>query len=248
MQRLVTLRSKDIGGIYVAEYCLPHDACMTGPSFIVNFRRFAGATQQVRYISVSMQIREHRGFSGARSSYGPCKSVYINVSPGIIISNLSPYTLYVMPSTTKAETQPLSIAAGSMQSLMCSWQGHQFDQHALLVSLSPSLRGCSESHRSTPHEQPGTDSHVRSQTAAASFTDSFAWFLEEAAGLEQKQHAAPALQEATVTTSYQWRLPLLQATGARTHAYLRDDYDLVSQLHLNNKGNLEYGKLCRQSS
>ena len=233
-------------GFILLENYLPHDACMTGPSFIVKLCHFAGATQQVRYISVSMQTKEYRGFSGARSSYGPCKSVYIDVSPGIIISNLSPYTLYVMPSTARAETQPLSIAAGSMQSPMCLWQGHQFDQHALLVSLSPSLRGCSESHRSTPHEQHGTDSHVRSQTAAASFTDSFTRFLEEAAGLEQKQQHAPALQEATVTTSHQWRLPLLQATGARMHAYLRDDYDLVSQLDLDNKGSLENGKMCRQ--
>ncbi|BDA43314.1 probable vacuolar protein sorting-associated protein 13B [Coccomyxa sp. Obi] len=197
MQRLVTLRSNDIG-----------------------------AAQLIRYVSVSMQTREHRGFSAAHSFHGPCESIYINVSPGIIISNLSLYTLYVMPSTAEADTQPLSIAAGSMQSLMCSWQGHQVDQHALLVSLSPSLRGCLEPQNNAPDEQHEADSHVGDQAAAPSFMDSFARFLEEAAGVDQKQQAAPALQEATVTTSHQWRLPLFQATGARTHAHLRDDYDL----------------------
>ncbi|CAL8467188.1 g6724 [Coccomyxa elongata] len=69
MHSLVTLRSKDIG-----------------------------AAQQVRYVSVSIQTREHRGFSAALSVQEPCKSIYINVSPGIIISNLSPYTLYFILS------------------------------------------------------------------------------------------------------------------------------------------------------
>lgn len=208
---------------------------MTGPSYCEIISCSAGAAQQVRYISVSMQTREHRGFSAAYGFHGPCKSIYINVSPGTIISNLSPYTLYVMPSTAKADTQPLCIAAGSMQSLMCSWQGHQVDQHALLVSLSPTLRGCSEPQNSTQHEQHEADSDERIHTAAPSFIDSFARFLEEAAGVDQKQQAAPALQEATVTTSHQWRLPLFQTTGARTHAHLRDDYDRVSWLHKFNK-------------
>ncbi|CAL8468704.1 g8244 [Coccomyxa elongata] len=197
MHTLVTLRSKD-----------------------------TGAAQRVRYVSVSMQTREHRGFSAAHSFQGPCKSIYIDVSPGITISNLSPCTLYFMPSTAEADIQPLSISAGSMQSLMCSWQGHQIDQHDLLVSLSPSLRGCLESQDSAPHEQHEADTRVRVQTAAPSFMDSFARFLEEAAGVDQKQQAAPALQEATCTTSHQWRVPLFQTTGARSHAHLRDDYDL----------------------
>ncbi len=133
-----------------------------------------------------------------------------------------------MPSTAEADTQPLSIAAGSMQSLMCSWQGHQIDQHDILVSLSPSLRGSLKPQDSPPHEQHEADIHVIVQTAAPSFMDSFARFLEEAAGVDQKQQAAPALQEATCSTSHQWRLPLFHTPGARSHAHLRDDYDLVS--------------------
>lgn len=172
-----------------------------------------GACQQVHYVSAAVHVTQHGNLTPVGTFNGPCESTYIHVSPGLIVSNLTPWPLYVMPNTCEANSRPTAIAPGSMQPLLETWQGASVQQHALLVSLLDSI-----SADRTPPEQHGSDSQAASGKTAgqASFTDSFVRFLEEANGTEQKQLAAPeALPETAGTDSSQHSLSLFHSKGGR---------------------------------
>lgn len=175
-----------------------------------------------------MQVTEQRGIAPIGGFRGSCEGARISVFPGVAVSNLTPWTLHMMPSTAEAGSRPTAISAGSMQPLLDTWLGADVQQHALLVSLSQSITGCKPSHSIS--KQQGTAATAATQGPAPSFVDSFASFLEEAAGMERKQRAAPVLLEVPASDTSQRSLPLFQSAGARSRFHLRNELGQVRSM------------------
>lgn len=173
-----------------------------------------------------MQVSEHRGVTASGGFRDPCESAHIYVSPGLVVSNLTPWALHVLPSSPETGSQSTAIPAGSMQPLLDTWRGADVQQHALLVALTPSKAG-SAPHSSTQGEQQT----ARAQKPAPSFVDSLATFLEEAAGVERKQHAAPNPTPGVHDTDGMQRsLQLFKGAGARTRFRLKVEQGQVTGL------------------
>ena len=168
-----------------------------------------------------MQVTEQRGIAPIGGFRGPCESAHISVFPGVAVSNLTPWTLHVMPSTAEAGSRPTAISTGSMQPLLDTWLGADVQQHALLVSLSQSITGCKPPHSIS--KQQGAAATAATQGPAPSFVDSFASFLEEAAGMEREQRAAPVLPEVPASDTSQRSLSLFQSAGARSRFHLKNE-------------------------
>ena len=187
-------------------------------------------------LSVRIQVEEWPHLDAVGGASGPCETLRVSVSPGVVATNLLHCPLFVAPASAATAAHPCLLDPGATQPILTTWQGGS-QEWGLLVAMRADLMASALSAASAAASRGDSSARGCGNSGApktAGFVESLVEFLEGAAG---SSPAAAHDLTAPATCSDPFGsikgvglLPVLSAQGRRSRLLLIDEDEQVMAL------------------